>query len=202
MSTFNAQQLAAALPALAALSDADAAAQPGWSAPIVSPVVYFVGHRKMLDVCCLIDPAHGIAAAEWVAGQLKTRLPTTYGVYVTGTEPDGSTGGLDVSNPATVAFIGFLVSAAPNDTPPAPFTSAMGNAVIALGTSTSYVFGGVVLASDVAAARAALALQTGADTLYRWVSDKDQQARQTIANGQAAGVLPTTDALKSIYAGG
>jgi hypothetical protein len=202
MPTFDPNKLAAALPALAALSDADAAAQPGWSAPIVSPVVYFVGHRKMLDVCCLIDETNGKAAAEWVAGVIRSQLPATYSVYVSGTDPAGTTGGMDASNPATVAFINQLVGLAAEQSPSIPFSSAMGNAVIALGTSSSYVFGGAVLASDVTAARAAIALQTGADTLYRWVSDKDQQARQTIANGQAAGTLPTTDALKSIYAGG
>lgn len=156
---FNAQQLAVALtdPVVMALSAADAAAQPGWSAPVVTPTPYFVGHRKMLDVCCAIDPAHGVAAAEWVAGALKAQLPTTYDVYVTGTDPAGSTGGLDVSNPATVAFVNQLVTAAAQATPPLPFAAAMGNAVIALGQRIAYAFGGPVLASDVTAARAAIA---------------------------------------------
>lgn len=188
------RQLLAMQGNLQGLSDAQVAALPGFSAPLLTPKPYFVDHRKMLDVCCSIAGASGIAIAEWVAGVLKAQLPTTYQIYVTVGPSDGTGGGLDVSNPATIGFVNQLVGVAAAQTPPVGFAQAIADAVIALGQTSSYEAGGPVQTADVTTARA---LNAQAAAVLAKVQAIQQGAAAALtlvnqyANGPVTGTMPS-----------
>jgi hypothetical protein len=147
--TLNTQQLDDAISTDPTIptDDTQAAALPGWGAPIVAPKPYLLGPRKLLDVCWSVDPINGLKGMEWCAAALQKNEPVMAGVFLRG-------GGIDVSNPAIAAMLDTLAGQSANADPPGPFTQAMADAAKALGQSSTYLFGAPVAPSDVTASRA------------------------------------------------
>lgn len=145
--------------AWSSLTDAQVAAEPGLSAPVITESPFYVNHRTMLDVCNGVNATTGNDAAEWVAATIQSQMPATYQIYVTPGPNDGTGGGLDVSNPATQTFLNDLVALSAEAASPNTgiFTQAMATAAIALCQTSTYTVGAAVATSDVTAARAIVA---------------------------------------------
>ncbi len=190
---FNSKLLATALadPAIAKLSDADAAT--ALSAPIITPRTGVITSLTLSQSTAL-----GFAGAATLRATLQAAITTgqaspagssqaTAGAFAANLLGLLDGPGIMASDPQIPAISQQLVTAG-------LLTQDQVNSVL---TVTSYRCGGVVAASDVTAARTALALNAQATKLQQQGRDALQAYMAAIAAGVAAGALPPIATLQA-----